>query len=104
MLIVWSISLIVSMLNIELKHAKFLVIGETILDQDLRIVMDIFLRRREFQQTAWVTVGKPSAEHVLQATPASDIPDINILFNRFSNIGTESSYIVSIFLYDLGDS
>jgi len=86
--------------NLEYGHAKFIVIGESILNEDLRVVMDIFLRRREFQQTAWTTVGKPSAESVLQAKPASDIPDINILFNRFSDIGTESSYIVSVFLFD----
>jgi len=86
--------------NLEFGHTKFIVFGENIIDQDLRVVADIFLRRREFQQTAWITVGRPSAEAVLKASSSDDIPDFNTLLNRFSNIGTESSYIVSIFLFD----
>jgi len=86
--------------NLEFGHTKFIIFGENIIEEDLRVVVDIFLRRREFQQTAWLTVARPSAKEALKATSSTNIPDINIMFNRFSNIGTESSYIVSTFLFD----
>ena len=66
----------------------------------MRVLADFFLRRRDFQQISWVSVGKPSAEAVLKAKPASEVSGANVLFNVFSGIGTNSTNIVSTYLFD----
>ncbi len=86
--------------ELDFAHAKVIVFGENLIDEDMRVLADFFLRRRDFQQISWVSVGKPSAEAVLKAKPASEVSGANVLFNVFSGIGTNSTNIVSTYLFD----
>lgn len=86
--------------ELDFGHAKVIIFGEKLLDEDMRILSDFFLRRRDLQQISWVSVGKPSAEDVLRAKPSSEVVGANVLFNIFSGIGTNSSNTVSTYLFD----
>ena len=86
--------------DLDFAHAKVIVFGEKLLDEDMRVLSDFFLRRRDFQQISWVAVGKPTAEDVLKTKPASEVSGANVLFNLFSEVGTNSSNIVSTYLFD----
>lgn len=86
--------------ELDFSHAKIIIFGKDIIHRDMREVSDLFLRRRDFQAIAWVTVGDPSAEEVLRTKPPTDRPGANTLFNIFSNEGTRSPYIVTTYLYD----
>ncbi|OCA81245.1 Ger(x)C family spore germination protein [Pseudobacillus wudalianchiensis] len=86
--------------ELDFAHAKVIVLGESILERDMKETFDIFLRRRDFQGIAWIAVGEPSAEGILKTNPTTDLPGSNALFNIFSNEGTESAYIVTTYLYD----
>lgn len=82
-------------------HLKTIVIGESLLGQDLSEIIDIFLRRRDFQRVAWVAVGLPTAEKVLKTEPTTEMAASVALFNIFSDTGVESPYIVTAYLFDL---
>lgn len=86
--------------ELDFGHTKVIVLGENIIEQDMRKVVDFFIRRRDFQQISWVAVGKPSAEDILKVQPSAEMAGSNILFNIFSGIGTESTYIVSTYLFE----
>ncbi|MCJ8009970.1 Ger(x)C family spore germination protein [Lederbergia wuyishanensis] len=82
-------------------HSRIIIVGKSILDKDLRDVMDLIIRRRDIQMISWVGVGEPSAEKVLKTEPPSEMAGSISLPNFFSDNGVESSYIVSTFLFDL---
>lgn len=88
--------------ELDFAHAKVILFGDKLLEEeeDMRVLSDFFLRRRDFQQISWVAVGKPSAEDVLKAKPSSEVTGANVLFNIFSGIGTNSSNTVSTYLFD----
>lgn len=86
--------------EMNLGHAKIIVIGESLLNKDLKEVMDFFLRRSDIQMISWVAVGKPSAESVLRMEPQSESAAIPALFNFFDENGAESAFIVTTYLFD----
>lgn len=86
--------------ELDFGHARIIVLGEKVIGRDLTDVMDFFLRRSDIQLISWVAVGKPTAEKVLKAEPASEMAASSALFNLFSDNGVESSYIVTTYLFD----
>ncbi|MCQ6282477.1 Ger(x)C family spore germination protein [Bacillus sp. EB600] len=86
--------------ELDFGHSKVIVFGEKILEEDMRVLSDFFLRRRDLQQISWVSVGSPSAEAVLKSKPSAEVSGANVLFNLFSGVGTNSSNTVSTYLFD----
>lgn len=87
--------------ELDFGHARVIVLGEGLLEDDFKNIMDIFFRRRDIQMVSWVAVGRPSAESVLKTHPKSEMAASHALPNTFSNTGAESPYIVSTFLFDV---
>ncbi|MCR2821562.1 Ger(x)C family spore germination protein [Lederbergia panacisoli] len=87
--------------EMDFGHSRVIILGKKVLDEDLRDVIDLLVRRRDIQMISWVGVGEPSAEKVVKTEPPSEMAGSLVLPNFFSNNGVESAYIVSTFLFDL---
>ena len=87
--------------EIDFSHAKAIILGESIVEEDIEEILDWFIRRRDIQKVAWIGVGKPDAEKVLNLKRKVERLPSNSLFLSFGNSGTESDYIVSEYLFDL---
>ncbi|MBS4201983.1 Ger(x)C family spore germination protein [Bacillus sp. FJAT-49732] len=87
--------------DIDFGHSRVIILGKKVLEQDLKDVMDLLIRRRDIQMISWVGIGQPSAEKVLKTEPPSEMAGSIVLPNFFSNNGVESPYIVSTYLFDL---
>ncbi|WP_246942054.1 Ger(x)C family spore germination protein [Bacillus pinisoli] len=86
--------------ELDFSHAKVILLGESVAKENVKDVMDWFLRRRDIQKISWVGIGKPSVKEVLQLKPKSERLPSNALFLSFGNSGTESAYIISEYLFD----
>ncbi|MCM3112579.1 Ger(x)C family spore germination protein [Lederbergia lenta] len=86
--------------ELDFGHARVILFGEKMLGQDLKDVMDFFLRRSDIQLISWVAVGRPTAEKVLKTEPTSEMAASNALFNLFADNSVESAFIVTTFLFD----
>lgn len=58
-------------------------------------------RRRDFQEIAWVAIGKPTALDVLKAKPKSEQVPSNGIFLSFAQEGSETPYVIPEFLFDV---
>lgn len=87
--------------EIDFSHAKAIVFGESVVKDDIEEILDWFIRRRDIQKMAWVGIGKPDAEKILNLKRKVERLPSNSLFLSFGKAGTESVYIVSEYLFDL---
>ncbi|MDN4494718.1 Ger(x)C family spore germination protein [Ureibacillus aquaedulcis] len=87
--------------ELEFGHSKLIVIGEDLLAEKANEIMDFLLRRPDIQMISWVAVGRPSAEEVVKMVPQGENAAYPALFNYFDDIGTESQFIVTTYLFDL---
>jgi spore germination protein KC len=87
--------------ELDFSQAKIIVIGERvsadILQEDM---LDWFLRRRDIQGTSFMMLGDPSAEAVLNVKTSSERFPGDSLFLSFDQDGTDSSFIVTEYLFD----
>ncbi|WP_078546931.1 Ger(x)C family spore germination protein [Litchfieldia alkalitelluris] len=94
--------------ELDFGHAKTIVLGEELFEKDIKETMDWFVRRRDIQNVAWVTLGSPTAKAVLELKPDSERLPSNALLLAFGDQGTETPYITSVFLFkfirDLNES
>lgn len=90
--------------ELDFTHAKMIIFSEDVAKQDMRSLMDWFMRRRDIQKIAWLAVGKPSAEEILSLMPRSERLPSNALFLSFGGTGTESAYIISEYLFSFNRS
>lgn len=87
--------------ELDLGHLKAIVIGRKLVEKgDVGTLLDWFVRRRDVQNVAWVAVGNPTGEAVLDLKPATERLPSNMLFMSFGQVGTETAYIVSEYLFD----
>lgn len=87
--------------EIDFSHAKLVVYNEELLKTKLNPNLYYwFIRRRDFQETSWVAIGKPSALEVLKVKPKSERLPSNALFLSLGRDGTETSYVIPEFLFD----
>ncbi|MFC7686284.1 Ger(x)C family spore germination protein [Ureibacillus sp. GCM10028918] len=86
--------------ELEFGHSKLIVIGEDLLEEKTNEIMDFLLRRPDIQMISWVAVGRPSAEEVVKMVPQGENAAYPALFNYFDDIGTESQFIVTTYLFD----
>jgi len=85
---------------LEFGHSKIIVVNEALLENNIKDVMDYFVRRGDMQLIAWVGAAKNSAEEVLRAEPKEEEAVSTSVTRFFDNNGTESPYIVSTFLFE----
>ncbi|MBL0388769.1 Ger(x)C family spore germination protein [Tumebacillus sp. ITR2] len=81
-------------------HAKMLMIGESLAKKDYTDVLNWAIRTRFLQRIAWVGVVTPSAERALNVRPSFERLPSNALFLSFGQIGVESEFTVSRYLFD----
>lgn len=87
--------------ELDFSHAKLIVYNEKVLKPDLEANLYYwFIRRRDFQEMSWVAIGKPSALEVLKVKPKTERLPSNSLFLILGKDGSESSYVISEFLFD----
>ena len=85
---------------LEFGHTKIIMVNEALLQNNVKDVMDYFVRRGDMQLIAWVGAAKTSAEEVLRAEPKAEEAVSTSLTRHFDRTGTESPYIVSAFLFE----
>lgn len=87
--------------EIEFGHSKLIVIGEELLKENkTNEIMDFLIRRPDIQKISWIAVVRPSAEKIVKMVPQGENAAYPALFNYFDDIGTESQYIVTTYLFD----
>lgn len=89
--------------ELDFGHAKAILFGEGFVKNEERLdrTMDWFMRRRDIQKIAWIGIGSPTAKEILELKPKSERIPSNSIFLSFGQTGTESSYTVSRFLFEL---
>lgn len=86
--------------TLEFGHTKIILVNEKLLEGDIKEFMDYLFRRGDIQTIAWVGAAKPTAEEILRTEPKGESAVISPLSKFFGNVGTESPYIVSTYLYE----
>jgi spore germination protein KC len=86
--------------ELDFSHAKAIVLGEEMVKEDTKELLDWFIRRRDIQKIAWVGIGRPTAKEVISIKREIERLPSNALFLSFGRDGTESGYIISEYLFD----
>ena len=86
--------------TLEFGHTKIIMVNEALLENNIKDVMDYFVRRGDMQLIAWIGTAKTSAEEVLRAEPKAEEAVSTSITRFFDNTGTESPYIVSTFMFE----
>lgn len=88
--------------ELEFGHSKLIVLGEDLVKDDKnKEILDFLIRRPDIQMISWMAVGRPSAEEIIKMVPQGESAAYPELFNYFDDIGTESQYIVTTYLFSL---
>ncbi|WII38344.1 Ger(x)C family spore germination protein [Paenibacillus thiaminolyticus] len=86
--------------ELDLSHAKVTVFGNEIAQGDMKKHIDWFVRRRGVQRIEYVAVAEHTAKEILELSQKSERLPGNSLILSFGREGTESSYILTEYLYD----
>lgn len=86
--------------ELDFSHAKAILFSEAVVKEDMGVLLDWFIRRRDIQKIAWVAVAKPNAKDILYLQRDIELLPSNSLFLSFGKTGTESVYIISEYLFD----
>ncbi|GEB31449.1 MULTISPECIES: Ger(x)C family spore germination protein [Brevibacillus] len=87
--------------DLDFSQTKILVFGTKLAEERLdKTTIDWFLRKPEIQGIAFMALGSPTAEQVLGVRPKSERMPADSLMLSFDQEGTESSFIVTAFLFD----
>jgi len=86
--------------ELDFSHTKMIILGEKVVEDDLTNILDWFYRRRDIQSIAWTAVGSPTALSVLEVKPSGERVPSNALFLSFGNVGTETPYVTSVYIFD----
>ncbi len=87
--------------EVDFSHAKVYLISDEVAKK--RMAPHLYYwpsRRRDFQEIAWVAIGKPTALDVLKVKPKSEQFPSNWIFMTFGKEGSETPYIFPEFLFD----
>jgi spore germination protein KC len=85
--------------ELDFGHMKMIVLGDSVVQEDITQIMDWFSRRRDIQQIAFIGIGKPDAKSVLTLQPKGERIPSNTLFLFFGQTGTESPYVTTNYLF-----
>ncbi|NBD26062.1 Ger(x)C family spore germination protein [Paenibacillus glycinis] len=81
-------------------HCKLFAVGEKLARRDYTDILRWLTRRRDVQSIAYVAIGQPDAASILKVEPKSERYPGNTLFLMFGKDGTQSSYLVPVYLFD----
>lgn len=87
--------------EVDFSHTKALILSDAVVRK--RMAPHLFYwpsRRRDFQEIAWVAIGKPTALDVLKAKPKAEQVPSNDIFLSFGKEGSETPYVIPEFLFD----
>lgn len=86
---------------LEFGHAKFILINEELLEENLKDFMDYLFRRGDIQSIAYIGAARSSAEEVLRTLPKGESVVASPLTKFFGETGNDSTYVVSVYLYEI---
>ncbi|MEC1720129.1 Ger(x)C family spore germination protein [Schinkia azotoformans] len=87
--------------ELEFSHAKIIIYGEELIKNDMPgHLVYWFIRRRDIQQIAYMSIGKPTALDVLKVKPKSERLPSNAMFLAFGKTGTETPYTITAPLFE----
>ncbi|MBP1154180.1 MULTISPECIES: Ger(x)C family spore germination protein [unclassified Paenibacillus] len=86
--------------ELDFGHTKVIVFGKSLASETFDGGLDWFFRRRDIQQICYVAIGEPSALDILRQSPKTERLPGNSLILSFGMEGTESSHIVTEYLFD----
>lgn len=86
--------------QLDLGHAKVTIFGKSLAQKDITKHIDWFIRRRGVQRIEYIAVAESTAKEILSISSKSERLAGNSLILSFGHEGTESSFIVSEYLYD----
>lgn len=86
--------------KLEFGHSKVILIGEDMLNRDVKDLMDYLIRRADIQMISWVAAARPTASEILELVPTTESAAYPALYNYFDTIGNESPYVVNNFLFE----
>jgi spore germination protein KC len=86
--------------ELDFNHAKAILFGEEVAKEEIKELLDWFIRRRDIQKIAWVGIGKPDAQSVISIKREVERLPSNALFLSFGRTGSESPFIISEYLFD----
>ncbi|WP_028561895.1 Ger(x)C family spore germination protein [Paenibacillus pinihumi] len=87
--------------ELDFGHCKIFMLGEKLARTEMTQALNWMTRRRDIQMIANVSIGKPSAEAILQIQPKTERYPGNTLFLSFGKEGTDSSYTLSEYVFGL---
>jgi spore germination protein KC len=87
--------------ELDFGHLKVILLGQALVQKgNVGELMDWFIRRRDIQFIAWVAVGAPTGQKILELKPKTERLPANMLIMSFGQVGTETAYIVSEYMFD----
>ncbi|MBO7748415.1 Ger(x)C family spore germination protein [Paenibacillus sp. MWE-103] len=86
--------------ELDFGHCKVFVIGEQLARRDYTEILRWLSRRRDVQSIAFMSVGQPDAKTIVEVEPKTERYPGNTLFLMFGKDGTQSSYLVPIYMFD----
>ncbi|MDP4084825.1 MAG: Ger(x)C family spore germination protein [Bacillota bacterium] len=81
-------------------HCRVILFSKAILNEDQKVLLDWFMRRRDIQGISFLGVGKPSAKAVLKIKAKSERLPSNALVLAFDESVNTSPYVITEILND----
>ncbi|SDX19272.1 Ger(x)C family spore germination protein [Paenibacillus sp. CF384] len=86
--------------ELDFGHCKLYLLGEGLVKSDYTDSLRWISRRRDVSNIAYIAIGKPDAKTILNINPPAERFPGNTIFLLFGKDGTQSSYIVSVYMFD----
>ncbi|BBH21465.1 hypothetical protein Back11_28100 [Paenibacillus baekrokdamisoli] len=86
--------------ELDFGHCKLYLLGYEFAKHDYNELLNWLGRRRDVQNVAHLAIGTPDAKSIMKINPKTERYSGNMIFLLFGKDGTESSYIISQFLFD----
>ncbi|SFS99022.1 Ger(x)C family spore germination protein [Paenibacillus sp. BC26] len=86
--------------ELDFGHCKLYLLGEGLVKSDYTPTLRWISRRRDVSNIAYMAIGKPDAKTILNVNPPAERFPGNTIFLLYGKDGTQSSYIVSVYMFD----
>lgn len=81
-------------------HTKTILLGEKVATEDIRPLLDYFVRKADIQRTTYLGVAVPTAFDVLDFKPKVEQVAGSYLFSMFDQSSTDTPYAHTLTLFD----
>ncbi len=81
-------------------HTKTILLGEKVATDDIRPLLDYFVRKADIQRTTYLGVAVPTAFEVLEFKPKVEQVAGSYLFSMFDQSSTDTPYAHTLTLFD----